>query len=109
MEINKNILIGYAGDDPDVMNFPDGGKKVSFSLAVTPPYKSDEPLWYDINLWGTAATIGELLVKKGKLVGVSGSLFMNIWQDKKTGTARSRPLINGESVMVMNKPLGEEF
>ncbi|OKH47652.1 hypothetical protein NIES2101_23315 [Calothrix sp. HK-06] len=109
MEINKNILIGYAGDDPTVTNFPDGSTKVSFSLGVKPPYKSDEPIWYEINLWGKAANVAALLVKKGKLLEVNGSLFMNIWQDKKTGAARSKPLINGESFAITDKPKGEEF
>ncbi|BAZ18488.1 single-strand binding protein (plasmid) [Calothrix sp. NIES-4071] len=106
MEINKNILIGFVGGDPTIINFDDGNKKATFSLGVKPPYKSDEPLWYEIQLWREAATTAEMLVKKGKLVQVSGRLFMNMWQDKETGAARSKPVINGESFIVLDKPVG---
>ena len=45
--LNKVILIGHLGKDPDTFTFDDGTKKASFSLATTESYKSRDGDWQD--------------------------------------------------------------
>ena len=93
MSLNRINLIGRAGRDPEV-KFLDSGKVVcKFSIAVDRRSRSDEPDWFELEIWGKTAEVAGNFVRKGKQVGVVGSLKIDRWQDKNTGEERSRPLI----------------
>ncbi|MDF5733750.1 MAG: single-stranded DNA-binding protein [Rhizonema sp. PD38] len=91
--INKVDLVGRAGQDPEVRYFESGAMKVSLSLAVKPPYKSESPLWFDLELWGNIAQVAADWVTKGSTIGVSGELTLDKWTDKNTGELREKPVI----------------
>ena len=63
--INKVILVGHLGRDPEIHTFNDGTKKASFSLATTESYKNrdgqkvDQTEWHNIVLWRGLAEITE--------------------------------------------------
>ncbi len=78
--INKVILVGHVGKDPEV-KYLDGGIAVAkFTLATTEYYKNkegqkvDQTEWHNITLWRGLAEIAEKYVRKGKLLYIEGRL-----------------------------------
>ncbi len=98
MSINLVILVGRVGGDPEVKYFQDSGSVVcKMTLAVARRTRnSDQPDWFNLELWGKTAEVAGNYVRKGSLIGVSGSLKFEHWQDRTTGTNRSRPVIRVE-------------
>src|SRR5712671_7211346 len=89
--VNKVILIGNLGKDPEVKFTPQGTPVAKFSLATNERFKDKEGQWQDrtewhnITAWArTAEIIGEY-VKKGSKVYIEGSLRTHSWDDKQTG------------------------
>ncbi len=87
MAINKVILLGRVGKDPEIKQF-DGGNKASFSLATTErgfttkdgtviPEKTE---WHNIVCWKGLATIAERFVKKGDLIYIEGKITNRSWE-----------------------------
>ncbi len=82
--INKVILIGNLGKDPDVMTFDNGVKKASFTLATTESYRDkdgnwvEQTEWHNIVLWRWLA---ERNLIKGDQVYIEGKLRTRSWED----------------------------
>jgi single-strand DNA-binding protein len=94
MSLNSVTLVGRVGKEPEVKYFESGSVVCRFTLAVKRRKKdSDEPDWFDLEVWGQPAQIAADYVRKGSLIGVSGALKFDYWQDKTTGISRSKPLI----------------
>jgi single-strand DNA-binding protein len=78
--INRVILIGNLGKDPDVITFENGVKKATFSLATTESYKNrdgnrvDQTEWHNIVLWRGLADIAERYLHKGSQIYLEGKL-----------------------------------
>lgn len=78
--VNKVILIGNLGKDPEVVNFDNGVKKASFSLATNDSYKNregqeiDRTEWHNIVMWRGLADVAEKYLRKGSQVYIEGSL-----------------------------------
>jgi single-strand DNA-binding protein len=78
--INKVILIGNLGKDPEVFTFENGNKKVSFSLATTESFKNkegarvDRTEWHNIVLYRGLADIAAQYLKKGQTIYLEGSI-----------------------------------
>jgi single-strand DNA-binding protein len=78
--INRVILIGNLGKDPEVMTFDNGVKKASFSLATTESYKNkegakvDQTEWHNVVLWRGLAEVAEKYLKKGSQIYVEGKI-----------------------------------
>ncbi len=78
--INRVILIGNLGKDPDIMTFDNGVKKASFSLATTESYKNkegnrvDQTEWHNIVLWRGLADIAERFLNKGSQIYLEGKI-----------------------------------
>ena len=85
--VNKVILVGHLGKDPEVKHFDKGASVAKFSLATTESYKDkagnkvDQTEWHNIEVWGELAKIAEQYLKKGKLVYLEGSLKTDSWED----------------------------
>lgn len=86
MAINKVILLGRVGKDPEIQQF-DGGNKASFSVATTErgfttrdgkeiPEKTE---WHNIVCWKGLSTIVERFVKKGDLIYLEGKITTRSW------------------------------
>jgi len=86
--INKVILVGRLGKDPEVRHFDNGGKVARFSLATDEAYKDRSGQiqrvteWHDVSVWGPQAEIAEKYLHKGMLVYVEGKLTRRKYQDK---------------------------
>lgn len=91
--VNQQTMVGRVGQEPGVKYFESGAVKVSLTLAVKPPYKSDTPLWFDLELWSNMAQVAANHVKKGSTIGVSGELVFDRWTDRNTGEERYKPII----------------
>jgi single-strand DNA-binding protein len=95
MSINVVTLVGRVGTDPDIKYFQDSTNVVcKMTLAVNRRSRNkDEPDWFNLEIWGKTAEIAANYAKKGSLIGVTGSLKFEYWQDRNTGVTRSKPVI----------------
>lgn len=78
--VNRVILIGNLGKDPEVITFENGVKKATFSLATTESYKNkegnrvDQTEWHNIVMWRGLADIAERFLHKGSQIYLEGKL-----------------------------------
>ena len=86
--VNKVILLGNLGKDPEVQTFDNGMKKASFSLATTEKFKNKEGVlteeteWHKIVIWGKQAETAETYLRKGSQLFVEGRIRTHSWDDK---------------------------
>jgi len=113
--VNKVILLGNLGKDPEV-KYTQGGMAIArFSLATTERAKDKEGNWQDKTEWHnlvafgrTAEVAGEYL-KKGRTVYIEGSLRSSSWDDKETGQKKYKTeVIVNDLVMVGGQREGAE-
>src|SRR5215471_2586565 len=89
--VNKVILLGNLGKDPELKYTPQGTAVAKFSLATADRYKDkegnwqDRTEWHNITAWGRTAEIASEYLKKGRQVYIEGSLRTHSWDDKQTG------------------------
>lgn len=99
--LNVVHLVGRVGEDPDVRYFDDGNMRCNLSLAVKRRNKKynndDKPDWFKLKLWGKTAEIANNHVRKGRLIGVQGSLIFGIWDDKTKANSET-PIIQVEKL-----------
>ncbi len=87
--VNKVILIGRLGKDPDVRYTPDGTMVTTFNLATDEQWKDkngekvQKTEWHRIVAWGKLAEICGNYLVKGKLVFVEGRIQTRSWEDKE--------------------------
>ncbi len=87
-------LVGRVGGDPDVKYFESGSVKCRLTLAVNRQTRnSDQPDWFNLELWGKQADVAANYVRKGSLIGVKGSLKFDSWVDRNTGANRTSPIV----------------
>ena len=89
MSVNKVILVGRLGRDPET-RFTGGGQAVAnFSVATDETYKDragerqKRTEWHKIVVWGKQAEIAQKYLKKGSLVFIEGRIQSREWQDKE--------------------------
>ena len=110
--INKVILIGNLGKDPDIMRLESGAKKASFSLATTEVYKNKDGVrtehteWHNIVLWRGLADIAESYLKKGNTIYLEGKIRRREYEDQE-GQKRSITEIIGDSMTMLGGPKRE--
>lgn len=101
--VNKVILLGNLGKDPEVRNLESGAKVASFSLATNRSYKGqdgkriEETEWHNIVLWGTLADLAEKFLTKGRQVFIEGRIKTRQWDDKE-GVKRYTTEVVGENM-----------
>jgi single-strand DNA-binding protein len=87
--VNKVILIGNLGRDPEVQNFENGVKKAAFTLATTEAYKGKDgektthTEWHNIVMWRGLADVAERFLKKGSTIYVEGRIRKREYEDKE--------------------------
>jgi len=87
--INKVILIGNLGRDPEIQNFENGVKKATFTLATTEAYKGKDgertthTEWHNIVMWRGLADVTERYLKKGSTIYVEGRIRKREYEDKE--------------------------
>jgi single-strand DNA-binding protein len=87
--INKVILIGNLGKDPEVRRLENGAVVAKFSVATNESYKDKDgewqtlTEWHDVVVWRNLAERAERDLKKGKMVYIEGKLTHRKYQDKE--------------------------
>jgi len=109
MSLNTVTLVGRAGRDPEVKYFESGSVVCNLTLAVDRRRKnSDEPDWFDLEIWGKTAEVAANYVRKGSLIGVSGVLKFDYWKDRSTGADRSKPVVRVDRLELLGSKRDNE-
>ena len=108
MEINTVNLVGRAGREPDVRYFESGSTVANFTLAVNRRSRDEEPDWFNLEIWGKQAQIAADYVRKGSLIGITGSLKIDSWKDKNTGEDRYKPVIRVDRLNLLGSKKDNE-
>jgi len=109
--INKVILVGHVGRDPEIRHLDNNLTVARFSLATSETYKnkSGEKItnteWHNIVLWRGLAEVAEKYVKKGSLVWIEGKIRNRTWDDKD-GNKRYTTEIDGDNLQLMGSRPG---
>ena len=107
--INKAILVGNLGKDPEVRYLDNGVAVANFSLATTENYKNKEgervsqTEWHNIVLWRGLAEIAEKYLKKGASVYVEGKIKTRKWEDKDGNTRYNTEILADNMTMLGTK------
>jgi single-strand DNA-binding protein len=102
MALNVVNLVGRAGANPEVKYFDSGSVKCTLPLAVTRLSRnSEQPDWFNLEIWGKTAEIAGNYVTKGKQIAVQGSFKIETWTDRNTGGLRSRPIIKVDRLQLL--------
>ena len=110
--VNKVILVGRLGKDPEVRNLENGVTVANFSLATSETYKDkttgdkkEVTEWHNISLWRGLADVAAKYLHKGDLVYIEGKLRTRSWE--KEGVTRYTTEIIGDNMtMLSSKPGG---
>ncbi len=106
--VNKVILVGNLGKDPELRYLEGNIAKVRFSLATSDYYKDkngnrvEQTEWHNIVLWRGLAETAEKLLKKGMQVYIEGKIQNRQWTDKE-GNKKSSSEIVAESFLLLQK------
>ncbi len=112
--INKVILIGNLGRDPEVRYLPDGGAVTNISVATTDTWKDksgekqERTEWHRIAFFGRLAEIAGEYLKKGSQVYIEGSLRTRKWQDKDGQDRYTTEIVASEMKMLGSRGGGSE-
>lgn len=80
--MNKAILAGYIGKDPEVFTFDNGDKKTTFTVATKESYKDKSGEWKETTDWHNVVLFRETKMQKGDLVTVEGKIKTRSYDDK---------------------------
>jgi single-strand DNA-binding protein len=104
--INKVILAGNLGKDPEVRHLEGGAVVANFPLATTETYKDkngnkvEQTEWHNIVLWRAQAEYAEKQLKKGNTILVEGRLKTRVWEDKDKNK-RYTTEVYGDSITLL--------
>lgn len=112
--VNKVILIGRLGADPETKAMPSGESFVKFSVATSETWKDktsgekqEKTEWHNVVAFGKIAEVAGKWLKKGQSVYVEGSLSTRSWEDKESGQKRYMTEVKmREMTMLSSKPAG---
>ncbi|PSH04475.1 MAG: single-stranded DNA-binding protein [Acidobacteria bacterium] len=105
--VNKVILVGNLGKDPELKHTSGGTAVAKFTLATSDRFKDkdgnwqDRTEWHNITCWARLAEIASEYLKKGRTVYIEGSLRTDSWDDKQTGQKRYQTYINANDLVLL--------
>jgi len=115
--VNKVILVGNVGKNPDVVTFPSDGatpvKKASFPLATTEARRNRDnervevTEWHNIVCWRGLADVAERILSKGAQIYIEGRLQSRSWEDKE-GNKRHVTEVVADNLLLLSKRQQEE-
>jgi single-strand DNA-binding protein len=112
MSVNKAIILGFVGKEPESRLFSTGDGVTNFSIATTERYKDksgemkEQTEWHKIAAFGKLAEIATNIVHKGSQVYVEGKISTRKWT--KDGIDRYVTEIRAETIRVLNKVEGSK-
>lgn len=109
--VNKVILIGNLGKDPEIHYFDDGAAKATLALATSETYKDKQTGerrtvtdWHDIVLWRGIAEVAEKYLRKGSKIYVEGKLKKRSYQDSDGKTRYVAEVVADSFTMLDRAP-----
>ena len=108
--VNKVILVGHLGKDPEIKYLEGNIAKVSFSLATSESYKdkngnkNEQTEWHNVVLWRGLADIAAKYLHKGDQVYIEGKLRTRSWE--KEGVTRYTTEIVGDNMTLLGSRSG---
>jgi single-strand DNA-binding protein len=112
--VNRVILVGRLGKDPEIRSLPSGTSVTKFSLATDEKFtdksgqKQERTEWHNVVAWGKLAEICGQYLRKGKLVYIDGSIRTESWDDKETGVKKYRTEIIAKEMQMLEKKGDDE-
>ena len=106
--VNKVILVGNLGKDPEIRHLEGGAAVANFTLATSESYKDksgarqESTEWHNVVVWRGLAEIAEKYLKKGMTIYVEGKLRTRSWDDKD-GNKRYTTEIVGDTFTILSK------
>jgi single-strand DNA-binding protein len=111
--VNKVILIGNLGRDPEVRYLPSGSAVCNLRLATTESWKDkasgekkEVTEWHSVVLFDKLAEIAGEYLRKGRSVYIEGRLQTRKWQDKETGADRYSTEVRGDVMQMLGSREG---
>ena len=108
--VNKVILIGNLGADPELRHLQNGASVANFRLATSETFKDkttgekrEQTEWHNVVAWRGLAEITEKYVRKGSKIYVEGKLRTRQWQDKE-GQTRYTTEIVADEMTLLDRP-----
>ena len=108
MAINSVTLVGRAGRDPEVKYFESGTVVANLTIAVNRRNRDDQPDWFNLEIWGKQAQVAADYVKKGSLIGITGSFKLDTWKDRNTGEDRNKPVVRVDRLELLGSKKDSE-
>lgn len=115
MSVNKAILIGRLGKDPETRYMTNGEAVTNVSLATSENYKDkngekqERTEWHNLVFYRRLAEIAGEYLKKGSLIYVEGRIQTRKWQDKEGKDRYTTEIVANEMKMLGGKPGGGSF
>jgi single-strand DNA-binding protein len=106
--VNKVILLGNLGKDPEVKYTPSGTAVAKLTVATNDRYKDKEGQWQDrtewhnVVLWQRLAEIAGEYLKKGSKVYIEGKLQTRSWEDKQTNQKKYMTEVVGNDIVLLS-------
>lgn len=111
--VNKVILVGNLGKDPEVRYLPSGGAVANVTIATSEAWRDktsgqmqEQTEWHRVVFYGKLAEIAGEYLKKGSKVYVEGSLHTRKWQDKQTGQDKYSTEIKANTMQMLDSRQG---
>jgi single-strand DNA-binding protein len=109
--VNKVILIGRLGQDPEVRMTPNGQAVCSLRLATSESWmkdgnKEERTEWHRIVVWGRQAELAGKYLKKGRSCFIEGKLQTRSWDDQQTGQKRYSTEIVASNIQFLDSGTG---
>jgi single-strand DNA-binding protein len=113
--VNKVILVGNLGKDPEMRYMPSGEAIATLSIATTDSWmdkasgqRQESTEWHRVVLFGKTAEVASQYLKKGSQVYIEGSIKTRKWQDKETGQDRFSTEIRGDRMQMLGGKGGSD-
>jgi len=112
--LNKVMLIGRLGKDPEIRYTPDGSPVANFSLATSEFWtdksgtRQERTEWHNIVAWNKLADLSKRYLVKGRQVYIEGRIRTRDWDDKDGNKRRTTEIIVSQMVLIGSRPEGME-
>lgn len=111
--VNKVILVGNLGKDPEIRHLENGTAVANFTIATSESYKDksgarvDQTEWHNIVVWRKLAEIAESYLKKGSQIYLEGKLRTRSWEDQQGNKRYTTEVVADTFTMLGKKEVAQ--
>jgi single-strand DNA-binding protein len=112
MSVNKVILVGRLGQNPEIRYTPSGAAVANFSIATSESWndkagqKQERTEWHRIVVWGKLAELCNQYLSKGRQAYIEGRLQTRQWEDQKSGQTKYTTEVHAQTVQFLGTQTG---